>query len=63
MYELIIIDTKTKQTIVYYNLCREEITPIIEVTLKTHYLNCYVVNFQNEKVKGYDFINGLERGK
>ncbi len=62
MYSIIVLDTKTKQEITHHNLDRHDSMNLVRVCLKSHYLNCYVVNFQNEKIKGLDWLNGLERG-
>lgn len=62
MYSITVLDTKTKQEITYYNLDRYMAMFLVRVCLKSHYLSSYVTNFQNEKIKGLDWLNGLERG-
>lgn len=62
MYDVIVFDTRDKQTITHSNLEIHDTNELVNICLKSYYLNCYVVNFQNEKVKGLDWLNGLERG-
>ncbi len=62
MYDVIVFDTRDKQTITHSNLEIHDTNELVNICLKSYYLNCYVVNFHNEKVSGIDFICGLERG-
>ena len=45
-----------------YNLEIHDTNELVNICLKSFYLNCWVINFQNEKVTGIDFINGKLRG-
>lgn len=62
MYDVTVLDTKTKQLVNHFNLDKFDVIALVNICLKSHYLNSWVTNFQQEKVKGYDFICGLERG-
>lgn len=62
MYDVTVLDTKTKQLVNHFNLNKFDVITLVNICLKSHYLSSWVTNFQQEKVKGYDFICGLERG-